>query len=315
MADPSLRELRIALCVANSGSFRSAAKQLDTSPSTLSHAVTTLERSLGLRLFHRTTRSIATTLEGAAFLTKIASVLAELDVALSAPTGDPHGVSGTLRINTPFSAALFLLEHLVPSFAAAYPNIDIELRHEERLVDIVAHGCDAGIRLGRTVPADMIGVRFGNALHWLPVASPMYLERHGTPSHPRDLMAHRCIRIRMPDGERYAWDFAREDEKLSLDVPGSLTLDRMALMVEAAVKGLGIAYVLRHTVEERLGSGALEPLLPEWTCYEGEYMLYYPGRRVVQPQLRAFIDFMRSHPTGSGVGAGKSGSDAQPLPG
>ena len=294
MPEPSLRELRIALHVAQTGSFRRAARRLDMAPSTLSHAMTALERALGLRLFHRTTRSVAATPEGAAFLARIEPLVTQLDAAVAAPTADPRGVSGVLRINTPFSAALCLLQDIVPVFIEEHPLIEIELRHEERLVDIVAQGCDAGIRLGPTVPGDIIGVRFGGPLRWVAVAAPSYLRRHGVPGHPRDLMEHRCIRIRKPGGERYAWEFARDEEEYCLDVPGSLTLDRMALMVEAAANGFGIAYVLRQMTEQRLAAGELELLLPDWCSDEDGYMLYYPGRRAIPPQLRAFIDVLRS---------------------
>lgn len=295
MPEPDLKDLRIALCIAETGSFREAAKRLDLAPSTLSHAMTSLEKGLGFRLFNRTTRSVAVTSEGAAFLAKIEPFVSGLGEALAAPIrGDDH-VRGVLRINAPLSAALYLLSEIIPAFELRHPLVELELHHEERLIDVVAQGCDAGIRLSKTVPGDMIGVRFGKPLRWIAVASPAYIEQRGRPEHPNDLMNHRCIRIRMPDGRRYMWEFSRGDDDLELDVPGQLTLDRMVLMAEAALSGLGIAYVLREMVEARLAAGQLVDLFPEWTAEEEGYMLYYPGRRSPPPQLTAFIRFLRSY--------------------
>lgn len=140
----------------------------------------------------------------------------------------------------------------------------------------------------------MVSVRFGGPLRWVSVASPGYIDHHGRPNHPEDLKHHRCIRIRMPNEERYAWEFSRDGADLRVDVPGTLTLDRMALMVEAALNGLGIAYVLKQTIEARLACGELIRLLPEWTSEEDGYMLYYPGRRTPPLQLTVFIGFLRS---------------------
>jgi DNA-binding transcriptional LysR family regulator len=281
--------LRIVLCVWQTGSFRQAASRLDMAPSTLSHAVTALEESLGFRLFHRTTRSVAPTLEGSAFLIKIEPLVSQIDSVLMAPTEERGDVRGGLRINVSLSAGLLLLR------MERYPKIEVDLRHDERLVDIVAEGCDAGIRIAGTVPEDMIGVPFGERLFWSAVAAPSYIEKRGEPLDPRDLANHRCIRIRLPSAERYFWDFRRDDEHLKIDVPGRLTLDRIALMVEAALGGIGIAYVPLHTIEQPLASGALTKLFPDWFAHEAKYLLYYPGRRAVPPQLRAFIDFLRTY--------------------
>ena len=291
--EPTLKELRIALCVAETGSFRRAAHRLEMAPSTLSRALSALEQTLRFRLFHRTTRSVAATPEGALFLKRIEPLVVELSAALTMPTPDPQSIRGVLRINTSFSAALYLLTEIVPAFRARHPLVELELHHEEKLVDIVASGCDAGIRLGRTVPGDMLGVRFGGPLRWIAVASPAYVARCGAPLHPNDLMSHECIRIRMPSGQRYAWEFDRGSEELLIDVQGTLTLDRMSLMVEAALKGMGIAYVLKQTVEDHLACGELIALLPDWVSEEDGYMLYYPGRKAPPPPLEAFVKHVR----------------------
>ncbi len=293
--DLSLKSLRMALAVADTGSFRSAARLLEMAPSSLSHAITELELTLKLRLFHRTTRSVALTVEGEAFLSRIRPVLSELRVAVDEINQQQDGsISGELRINTPFAAARYLLKQVVPAFMKLHPDIELELRHEERPVDIVADGCDAGIRLGSSVPTDMIGVPFGGKARFVPVASPGYLQQYGLPVHPAELKAHRCIRIRMPRGERYAWEFERQGERVELDVPGSLTVNRMALMIEAAEGGLGVAFVLEQAVAQSLADGKLQLLLNDWCQDEPGLMLYYPGRRNVPAPLRAFISFIQA---------------------
>ncbi len=293
--DLSLKSLRMALAVADTGSFRRAARLLEMAPSSLSHAITELELTLKLRLFHRTTRSVALTVEGEAFLSRIRPVLGELRVAVDEINQRQEGnISGELRINTPFAAALYLLKEVVPSFMKLHPDIELELRHEERPVDIVADGCDAGIRLGGSVPIDMIGVPFGGKARFVPVASADYLQQYGRPAHPAELMAHKCIRIRMPRGERYAWEFERKGERIELDVPGSLTVNRMALMIEAAEGDLGVAFVLEQAVAQSLADGKLQLLLNDWCQDEPGLMLYYPGRRNVPAPLRAFISFIQA---------------------
>jgi DNA-binding transcriptional LysR family regulator len=290
----NLKSLRIALAVAHRGSFRSAARDLGMAPSSVSHAITELEQTLQLRLFHRTTRSVAMTLEGEAFLTRIRPIVGDLTVAVDEIDQQQGEIKGELRINTPFAAARYLLREVVPDFMQRHPGIELELRHEERPVDIVAAGCDAGIRLGGSVPPDMIGVPFGGKARFVPVASPGYLELHGAPDHPSALKAHNCIRVRMPKGGRYSWEFERQGEKVELDVPGALTVNRMALMIEAAENGLGVAFVLEQAVGQSVADGKLQVLLNDWCPDEPGMMLYYPGRRNVPAPLRAFIDFVQA---------------------
>jgi DNA-binding transcriptional LysR family regulator len=187
--------------------------------------MTSLEKGHGLRLFNRTTRSVAVTLEGAAFLAKIEPLVFGLVEALAAPIrGDDH-VRGVFRINAPLPAVLYLLPAIIPAFGRRPPLVEPELHHEERLIDVIAQGCDASIRLSKTVSGDMIGVRFGEPLRWIAVASPPTSSDAATPSI-RPISWHRCIRIRMPDGCRYMWEFSRDDDELEVDVPGQLTLDR-----------------------------------------------------------------------------------------
>lgn len=295
MSGATLKELRMALLVAETGNFRRAAARLDIAPSTLSHAITELEATLGLRLFHRTTRSVAPTLEGSSLLARIAPLVTQLGEVLATPCGEEGEIAGALRINTAFSPAAYLLHHVLPGFTRRHPRIEVELRHEDRLVDVVAEGSDAGIRLGHTVPGDMIGVAFGTPLRWIPVAAPSYLAMHGAPEHPHDLLDHRCIRIRMPGGERYEWEFEHAGVEIRLDVPGAITLDSMVLMVEAAVEAHGIAYVLEHVAMRHIVAGQLRPILVEWCVPDAQYMLYYSSRKNVPPPLRAFVDYLKEN--------------------
>jgi DNA-binding transcriptional LysR family regulator len=171
--------------------------------------------------------------------------------------------------------------------------MSLDLVTEGRLVDIVAEGFDAGVRLGEAVPKDMIAVRFGGSVRFVAVASPSYLATRAAPRTPEDLQCHACIRVRLPSGKPYRWEFARRGEELVLDVPGALTLDHPELMLEAAAAGLGIAYVADRSALPYLERGALVTVLNDWCPPIPGLLLYYPGRRHVPPGLRAFVDVLR----------------------
>lgn len=186
-----------------------------------------------------------------------------------------------------------LMATVIPRFVARYPDVELDLVTEGRFVDIVAEGFDAGVRLGEALPQDMIGIAFGGDSQFIVVASPTYLQEFGTPNVPEDLARHRCIRFKMPSGKMYRWEFERHDQSLRVDVEGPVTIDNMNLMVEAAAKGLGIAYVLSSIARNAIASGSLVTLLEDWTPpFPGQF-LYYPSRRLVPPPLRAFIDIIR----------------------
>jgi DNA-binding transcriptional LysR family regulator len=294
MQEPTLKDLRIFVAVATTGSFRQGAKSVDMAPSSVSHAVAGLERRFNVRLFNRSTRSVALTEAGAAFLARIQPLLHDMSVAFGEVDTSAQGVMGTLRINAPFMSIALLIAQVIPEFLAQHPGITLDIRHEDRPVDIVSHGSDAGIRLGDDVPPDMIGIPFGPAVRFIPVASPAYLRRFGTPDHPSALHDHACIRIRLPSGDAYAWEFENGGTRTTIDVSGRLMLDRMPLMVAAAQEGLGIAFVLEHAVCDLVKAGTLVPLLRDWTSEEPGLMLYYPGRRQVPRPLRAFIDHLKT---------------------
>ena len=243
MTRPSLDDLSALVAIMRHRSFRKAADELGLSPSTLSHLMRSLERRMGVRLLHRTTRSVSPTEAGQHLVARLAPLLHSVDAALAEVDDQGRGPSGTLRINAGEDAARTLLTAAVPTFLSRYPDMAIDLVTNGRLVDIVAEGFDAGVRLEEAVPQDMIEVRFGGPARFLAVASPAYLADHMAPETPDDLQRHACIRQRLPSGKLYRWEFERHGEEVSVDVPGVLTLDHNALMAEAAIKGMGIAFV------------------------------------------------------------------------
>jgi len=293
MPKPTLGDLTAFAAIAAHRSFRQAADELGLSPSTLSHMMRMLERTLGVRLLNRTTRSVAPTEAGERLLSRLQPVLRDLDRALDEVDVFRSHPTGTLRINANESAARLLLSTVVPTFLARHPEMALDLVTEGKLIDIVAGGFDAGVRLGESVPQDMIAVRFGGAVRFLAVASPAYLAARDVPRTPDDLKDHACIRIRMPSGKAYRWEFAQHGQELAVEVPGSLTLDHIGLMTEAAADSLGIAYVPDRAARALLDAGTLVAVLEEWCPAIPGLFLYYPGSRLVPPGLRAFIDVLK----------------------
>lgn len=294
MPKPNLADLTAFASIAEHRSFRRAADALGVSRSSLSHLMRTLEGTLGVRLLHRTTRSVAPTEAGERLLKRLAPVLRDLDEALDGVSDDSGQPSGTLRINGNETAARLLLGTVVPLFLARYPQMSIDLVSEGRLIDIVAQKFDAGIRLGESVPQDMIAVRIGGDMRFVAVASPAYLAANSPPVHPDDLRQHRCIRQRLPSGKLYRWEFARHAQEITIDVPGVLTLDHSGLMVEAAIDGLGIAFVPEHVACAGLDSKKLAIVLEDWSPAIPGLCLYYPGNRHIPAGLRAFIDMIKA---------------------
>ncbi|TMN18671.1 LysR family transcriptional regulator [Pseudoxanthomonas sp. X-1] len=293
-AKPALAEMAAFAAIARQRSFRKAADELGLAPSTLSHMMRTLEARMEVRLLHRTTRSVAPTEAGERLLARLQPALHALDEALDEVNAFRDGPAGTLRINTSEAAAALLLERIVPAFLAEHPQMALDLVTDGRLIDIVAEGFDAGIRLGESVPQDMIAIAIDGPTRFLAVAAPAYLAAHGYPRTPQDLQRHACIRHRLPSGKPYRWEFARRGQEVVIDVPGALTLDHTGLMVQAAVAGLGIAYVPQRVAQTALDSVALRPVLEPWCPQIPGLYLYYPGHRHVPAGLKAFIAVVRA---------------------
>ena len=293
MMRPSLNDLTAFVAVATHRSFRRAADELGTAPSTLSHAMRGLEDRLGVRLLNRTTRSVSPTEAGLELLGRLQIALTSLDDALEAVTAFRGKVAGRVRINAPRAAAAVLVRNVLPRMAERFPDVTVDLVAEGRLIDIVSGGFDAGVRLIESIPKDMIAVPFAIPIAFVCVASPAYLDRAGEPTTPDDLQHHRCIGHRMPSGKLYRWEFERGGQESTIDVDGPLVLDDEDLMVEAAVQGLGIAYVASWVAEAALAEGRLRTVLPIWMHEPERVAVYYPGHRAVPPALRAFLDVVR----------------------
>ncbi|AHK43082.1 MULTISPECIES: LysR family transcriptional regulator [Ensifer] len=288
-----LSQLAVLAAVAAHGSFRGAARELAIAPSAVSHAVGSLEASLGVRLLSRTTRSVAPTEEGRRLLERLAPALDEIAHALEAATDTRDRPAGNLRITAPRFAADLILAPRLGAFLNRYPEIVLEIANEDGFTDIVEQGYDAGIRLGESLEADMIAVKVGPELESAVVASPDYFERFGRPFHPSDLAGHRCIRRRFSNGTLYRWEFERHGEELTVSVEGPLILGEDRPIIKAAMGGAGLAYLFLSRVETPIAEGRLIRVLEDWCApYAGPF-LYYPSRRQMRPALRAFIDFFK----------------------
>lgn len=290
---PSLAELISFATVAAHKSFRKAADELRVSPSALSHTIRALETRLGVRLLHRTTRSVATTEAGQALLSKVRPLIKELDAALGDVETFRSRPSGTLRINSNVIGVRVLLQCAVPTFLARCPEVHLDLVTDGRLLDIVAEGFDAGIRLAESVPQDMVAVPLGGTSRFVAVAAPAYLKKHGVPRAPLDLLQHSCIRYRMRSGRIYHWEFERRGNSVSVDVRGRLTLDEDRLMIDAAIQGVGIAFVPERGAGDAIASRKLSIVLDEWCPRLPGLCLYYPGHRQVPAGLRSFVDVLK----------------------
>ena len=293
MMRPSLNDLTAFVAVATHRSFRRAADELGTAPSTVSHAMRGLEDRLGVRLLNRTTRSVSPTEAGLELLSRLQATLSSLDEALDAVTAFRGQVAGTVRINAPRVAAAALVRVILPRMAERFPDVTVDIVVEGRLIDIVSGGFDAGVRLVGSIPKDMIAVPLASPIGFICVASPAYLDRAGEPATPDDLQYHRCIGHRMPSGRLYRWEFERAGQELTIDATGPVVLDDEDLMVGAAMQGLGIAYVANWAAEAALAEGRLRTVLSAWMHGSEAVAVYYPGHRAVPPALRAFLDVVR----------------------
>jgi DNA-binding transcriptional LysR family regulator len=291
-----LGDLTALLAVARAGGFREAARATDSSASSLSEAVRRLEARLGVRLLNRSTRSVVPTEAGARLIDRLGPALGEVEAALDVVNGFRDRPAGTLRLNVPVSAVRLVLPRIVPAFLAAYPDIVLDIVTEDSFVDMLAAGCDAGIRYEERLEQDMIAIPIGpRAQRFAAAASPAYLDRRGRPEHPRALLDHACVRGRFSSGSMPAWEFERDGETVKVDPVGPLIVRIGAatdLAVDAAIAGTGVIYLFEDWLRPYLDSGALEPVLEDWwPSFTGPF-LYYPSRRYLPAPLRAFVDFI-----------------------
>ena len=294
----NLGDLHAFVAVVRAKGFRGGARLSGASASAVSEAVRRLEAQLGVRLLNRTTRSVLPTEAGQRLLERLGPALTEVEAALDVVNGFRDRPAGTLKLNVPISASRLVLPAIVPGFLAAYPDIVLEVIAEDSFVDVLAAGCDAGIRYDERLEQDMIAVPIGPRVQrFATAAAPAYLARRGRPDHPRDLLEHTCIRGRFSSGVMPAWEFERDGEAVRIDPAASLIVragEAVELGVEAAIAGAGVIYLFEDWLRPHLDSGALEPVLaPWWPAFSGPF-LYYPGRRLVPAPLRAFVDFVKA---------------------
>lgn len=295
----NLDDLTAFVAVARARGFREAARVLGVSPTTLSETVRRLEERLGVRLLHRTTRSVSPTEAGGRLVEQLAPLLNEIDAALTALDHLRDTPAGTLRLNVPVAVARLVLPTILPGFLAQYPDIQVEVVAEDTIVDILAAGADAGIRYDEKLEQDMIAVPIGPRVQrFAMAASPAYLASAGYPEHPRDLLDHRCLRGRFGNGALFSpWELERGDETVRIEPEGPLVVSisgAMDLAIDMAVASSGIIGLFEDWLAPHIDAGRLAPVLPEWwSTFPGPF-LYYSGRRLVPPPLRAFLDFVRS---------------------
>jgi DNA-binding transcriptional LysR family regulator len=295
MRQPTLSDLALFVAVVEAGGFRAAAHKRGMSASSLSDCLRRLEADLGIRLLNRTTRSVTATEQGERLLARLRPALGEIDAAFNDLDDDTQRPRGTLRLNVPVPVARFVLPRLIPAFLARYPGVSAEVAMDNTHVDVFAAGFDAGVRYDESLAKDVIAVPIGpRRQRFVAAAAPGYLERNGTPGHPRELLDHRLIGHRFETGKLALWEFEQGGSTIRIPPRGPLLSSSQDLEVGAAVEGVGIIYTFEEYLQPLLAQGRLLPVLEDWwQSFDGPY-LYYNDRRHMPSPLRAFVDFLKS---------------------
>jgi DNA-binding transcriptional LysR family regulator len=286
-------DLSYFLEIAKHRNFRRAGLELGISASALSHALRGLEERVGVRLLNRTSRSVTLTAAGEELRAAILEPFDKIGRAVDVLNRFRDAPVGRIRLSVPTEAADFVVGPVLPTFLERYPDVEIEISVSNRMIDVIDSGFDAGIRYGGTVPEDMIAQRLAPDFQWVVVAAPAYLERFGSPSHPNELQSHRGVRLRIGDERIYRWEFERGDEKIEVDVPGSLVIDQGHVALPAVKQGSALMYVPDFMVAQFVKNGALTTVLDEWASVGPGFHIYYSGRRQVPAGLRLFIELVR----------------------
>jgi DNA-binding transcriptional LysR family regulator len=289
-----LADLNVFMTIVRRRSFRHAAIELGVSTSALSHAMKALESRVGVKLLNRTTRSVVPTAAGSELAARLERGFQTIGDALGDLERHRASPIGRLRINVPSDAARLLLAPVLARFVASYPDTQLDISVDDHFVDIVADGYDAGIRYGGRVPRDMVAMPLTAPLRWVVVGSPEYLARHGRPKVPKDLLNHVCMRMRIGDNSVYKWELGTGDKTQEIDVPGPISVNETDLSVEAAIRGVALAYCLELRVANELRAGILELLLPRWAAPGPAFYMYYPTGRQTPPGLRQLIETLRA---------------------
>jgi DNA-binding transcriptional LysR family regulator len=287
-------QLRAFVAVGELLSFSRAAESLGVSASALSQTVRALEERIGVRLLNRTTRSVALTDAGESLFRRVRPAVSELGDAVGEVQQYRERVAGVVRVHAFRSAAKTYVEPILPAFTQAYPDVVLDLTLDDQVVDVVAGGFDAAIRIGEVIERDMVAAALGKELRQVAVASPDYLALHGCPEHPRDLVRHRCIQWRWPGRPTpYAWEFFENGSWFQVVVAGPLIINEKEMAIRLALQGVGIAFAVEETVADHIAAGRLKPVLERWSARFPGYFLCYPQQRQMAPALRAFIDAVR----------------------
>lgn len=293
MTRPLLSDLDAVLSIARQGSFRAAALDLGMSTTALSTAIAKLEQRLGVRLFNRTTRSVSLTDAGQTFVDRVGPAMTDIHDAMLAVQSLQETPTGTLRINAFASAAREVMAPLITPFMRRFPQVQIDLVTEGKLIDIVAGGFDLGLRPVDLVPSDMIALSLGRPRENVVVASPEFLRVHGAPTVPTDLYRYRCIRARLPNNALLRWRFEKDGQPIQIDVQGALTLDEASLVRIAVREGMGLGYIQEAEVRGDIAAGLLVRVLQDWTPSLAPLALYYPGRKNPPAAFSAFVQAAR----------------------
>ena len=297
MVHTNFNDILAFIAVAREGSFTKAAAKLGVSQSALSQTVRALEQRLGMPLLVRTTRSVSPTESGVQIMAKIAPHFEEIETELAWLGERRLKPAGTIRVSAGEHAALTVLQPALSQLLPDYPDIRLEIHSENRLTDIVAERYDAGVRMGDQVDKNMIAVRISADLRWAVVGSPAYFARHPAPQVPGDLTAHNCINMRLPThGAIYTWEFAKDSRDVKVKVDGQLVFNNLALRVQSALDGLGLAYVPEDQVQRHIDAGTLVRVLGDWSPAYPGYRLYYPSRRHPSAAFTLFLEAVRYQP-------------------
>ncbi|TPQ40957.1 LysR substrate-binding domain-containing protein [Cupriavidus pinatubonensis] len=281
------------LAIARHGSFSRAAVELGVSASALSHALKGFESRLGVRLLNRTTKSVTLTAAGDALANATRRPIFAIDEALETLNRFRDAPSGRIRINAAVEAATMLIGPVLPAFVDRYPDVELDIVASNRMVDVTQGGFDAGIRYGGKVPEDMIAQRLSANIRWVVAGAPSYLDRFGIPSHPTDLVAHRCVSIRLGDDRIYRWEFEKGDEKLAITVPRMVIVDHAETGLVGILGGTGLMYLPEPLIRKHVEAGRLRIVLKDWAPIEPGFHIYYSSRRQMPTGLRVLIDLVK----------------------
>lgn len=289
----NLADIIYFLAIAKHQSFSRASVEVGISASALSHAMKGLEARLGVRLLNRTTRSVTLTAAGEELQGLVSHPLTDISNALETLNRLRDEPAGRIRLNVLSDGAKLLLGPVLPVFVERYPDIEVDLTVTNRMIDVIGEGHDAGIRFGGTVPSDMIAQRLSPDVRWSVVGTPGYLERFGVPTHPEQLKAHRCLKIRLGNARLYDWEFVKNGQKLEVQVPGAITIDETRVGVALVTRGAGLMYVPKRVIARYVEDGTVQEVLKDWAHTDPGFHIYYSSFRQVPVGLRLLIDLIR----------------------